>query len=535
MSKISSKDAVVFRQKSLLMFLQRAFFAATAAFAALALAACGGSNATFLPSQPSAPAAVATPATVPGFVSGLTTPLTFNITIPSPGLGAVSGVAVSGNIIGQPAQSVTAPCTPTGCSVTIPNAPVGPSGYVINLTAGTSLLSTATIGQYVLYHAQSVGLSFGGTIASVKLSVEPTTVKIGTAQNVLLTLLAYDASGNRIVGSQPLSTPVLVTAPSNAPGSLPVIQFTSANQRLTFAYNGGSSGYGATTFTGSVGSLNGTATLVEHIPNDTTIVNGVTQDVGGDQRMTNEMAAAFGDGSVTFSGSARRPLALRLPLSATIAVRPPSGSQGSQSSCVAWATGYMTASTISGARFNYSSFLTGTGAPDYTKILSPAFVYNQINRGRDAGSLESDALTLLIAKGDAPWVDMPFNETDYLAQPTATAFAAALPNKITNFTYLPRTDVNGIAQIKASIAAGVPVLWGANVDAGFSNLTANDIWSGPTATGGGHAMTIVGYDDTKGAFIVANSWGPTWANNGTFYLAYTAWNIPSSDTFIVNP
>ncbi len=517
------------------MFSTRALLSTIAAFGALLLTACGGSNATFLPSQPSAPLAVATPATVPGFISGLTTPLTFNITIPSPGVGAVTGVSVSGNIIGQPAQTVTAPCTPTGCSVSVPNAPVGPSGYVINLTAGSTLLSTATIGQYVLYHAQNVGLSFGGTIASVKLSVEPTTVKIGTPQTVLVTLLAYDSNGNRIVGSQPLSTPVLVTAPSGAPGTLPVIQFTSANQRLTFAYNGGSSGYGATTFTGSVGSLTGTATLVEHIPNDTVNVNGTTDALGGDQRMTNEMAAAFGDGSTTFSGAARRPLAVRLPQSAIISVRPPSGNQGSQSSCVAWATGYMTASTISGNRFGYTSFLTGAGAPDYTKILSPAFVYNQINRGRDAGSMEADALTLLIARGDAPWVNMPFNPTDYLTQPTAAAFTAALPNRITNFTHIPRTDPNGPAQIKASIAAGVPVLWGANVDPAFSNLTANDIWTGPTATGGGHAMTIVGYDDTKQAFIVANSWGPDWANQGTFYLAYSAWNIPSSDTFIVNP
>ncbi len=519
------------------MFHKQVLLVGIASISTLLLAACGGSNATFLPSQPSTPLAVATPATVPGFISGLTTPLTFNITIPSPGVGAVTAVSVSGNVIGQPAQTLTAPCTTTGCSVTLPNAPVGPSGYVINLTAGSSVLSTATIGQNVLYHAQSVGLSFGGTIASVKLSVEPTTVKIGTSQNVLLTLLAYDANGNRIVGSQPLSTPVLVTAPSGAPGTLPVIQFTSANQRLTFAYNGGSSGYGATTFTDSVGSLSGTATLAEHIPNDTANINGTDEMVGGDQRMTNEMAAAFGDGSVTFSGAARRPLALRYPQSAIIAVRPPSGNQGTQSSCVAWATGYMTASTISGlpARSNYTSFLTGSGTPDYTKILSPAFVYNQINRGRDAGSLESDALTLLIAKGDPPWVDMPFNPTDFLTQPSAAAFQAALPNRISNFTYLPRTDPNGIAQIKASIAAGVPVPWGVNVDAGFQNLGPNDIWTGPTATGGGHAMAIVGYDDTKNAFIVANSWGPDWANAGTFYLAYNSWNIPTTDTFIVNP
>ena len=37
---------------------------------------------------------------------------------------------------------------------------------------------------------------------------------------------------------------------------------------------------------------------------------------------------------------------------------------------------------------------------------------------------------------------------------------------------------------------------------------------------GGHSMAIVGYDDTRRVFIVRNSWGESWGDNGYFYLSY---------------
>ncbi len=41
---------------------------------------------------------------------------------------------------------------------------------------------------------------------------------------------------------------------------------------------------------------------------------------------------------------------------------------------------------------------------------------------------------------------------------------------------------------------------------------------------GGHAMTVVGFDDDKEYFIIRNSWGDKWADNGYTYYKYIDWN-----------
>jgi C1A family cysteine protease len=38
---------------------------------------------------------------------------------------------------------------------------------------------------------------------------------------------------------------------------------------------------------------------------------------------------------------------------------------------------------------------------------------------------------------------------------------------------------------------------------------------------GGHAVLCIGYDNTKQALIVRNSWGDQWGDKGYFYMPYS--------------
>jgi len=44
----------------------------------------------------------------------------------------------------------------------------------------------------------------------------------------------------------------------------------------------------------------------------------------------------------------------------------------------------------------------------------------------------------------------------------------------------------------------------------------------------GHAMLIVGYDNTKNAFKIINSWGTNWGDNGYSWVNYNFF-LPQDD------
>ncbi|HMV79024.1 MAG TPA: C1 family peptidase [Leptospiraceae bacterium] len=202
---------------------------------------------------------------------------------------------------------------------------------------------------------------------------------------------------------------------------------------------------------------------------------------------------------------------------------PPVGSQGTQSSCVAWATAYAMKSYQEKVErdWNYDSPVTGGSGE---KVFSPAFIYNQINGGYDQGSRISDALQVMISKGAAPWKYMPYTDTDYRKQPSAQAFQEAAKFKGKELRYIQDDDIDSV---KAELSSGNPVVFGIPIDDGFYRLK-NQVYDRHSGKNyGGHAMTLVGYDDNKvspagdrGAFKIINSWGTGWGDRGYGWISY---------------
>ena len=86
--------------------------------------------------------------------------------------------------------------------------------------------------------------------------------------------------------------------------------------------------------------------------------------------------------------------------------------------------------------------------------------------------------------------------------------------------YLPKSyyKVISLDGIKHALAENRPVVFGMNVKDSFMSTTANKTNEGNNR--GGHAMVIVGHDDTQEYFIVRNSWGTSWGASGYCYIPY---------------
>ncbi|TGN14602.1 C1 family peptidase [Leptospira ilyithenensis] len=220
---------------------------------------------------------------------------------------------------------------------------------------------------------------------------------------------------------------------------------------------------------------------------------------------------------------------------------PPVGSQGQQNSCVAWATGYAIKSYLAtgGKSSKYDPPFKG-GKGD--NVFSPAFIYNQQNGGKDAGLYYYKTLEFLQANGVVPWSSMPYSDKDYRTQPNESAKKEALNYKIRSFS---RLNFKNPDEIKRVLAGGNVVLFGIIIDDGFYKLKGSEVYDSNSGQSyGGHAMTIVGYDDSKtsksgkkGAFKIQNSWGEDWGDKGFGWISYAMLAKVGQETYalIDNP
>ena len=189
------------------------------------------------------------------------------------------------------------------------------------------------------------------------------------------------------------------------------------------------------------------------------------------------------------------------------------GDQGKQNSCVGWAVAYALKSFQEKVENNWE-------LNDSNHLFSPSFVYNQLNDGHDRGTSFNKALDLAVNTGLTTLDQMPYNVTDYQSQPSATALAEAA-----NFKAKSWAKVSDGSQIFAALVNRQPVLCGIRIYPSFSKLKGeNSVYN--TKDGallGGHAVTIVGYDDNRlgGAYKLINSYGQNWGDNGYFWLPYT--------------
>jgi hypothetical protein len=192
---------------------------------------------------------------------------------------------------------------------------------------------------------------------------------------------------------------------------------------------------------------------------------------------------------------------------------PTPGDQGQQGSCVAWAVGY--------ALKSYQEAVERKQAHNQAFVFSPAYIYNQIKtNGCANGSSIKDALNLLKSEGVTTMAQFPYDVNDCNRMPTSTDKSNARPYAIAEWRTVP---LNNEAEVKSHIASGFPVAIGMYIDDAFEALGPGQTYTGHSGQErGGHALVVTGYDDSRGAFKVINSWGTHWGDNGFGWISYSA-------------
>ena len=104
----------------------------------------------------------------------------------------------------------------------------------------------------------------------------------------------------------------------------------------------------------------------------------------------------------------------------------------------------------------------------------------------------------------------------------AVTDASVLKASSSNWWYSPLdgTDINDMKTVLANMK--IPLIMHTYLDSNFGGLDPGDVWTFNGSSTGGHAMCIVGYDDGKGAFLVRNSWGDDWCDDGYCWISYSS-------------
>ena len=187
-------------------------------------------------------------------------------------------------------------------------------------------------------------------------------------------------------------------------------------------------------------------------------------------------------------------------------------------SCVGWATadGVMRYQLVDANRLTQN------------QLLSPRFVWmssketDEFNTRpetfiEEAGTSLKAAMDIVRKYGTVLDSTLAFNVDTLMYVGNENAFYAdASTRKVANYFNLGKN----LNQWKSWLASNGPILAGLSVDATWDNAAITngqlDIFQ-PATVRGGHAICIVGY--TADRFIIRNSWGTTWGDQGFGYAS----------------
>jgi C1A family cysteine protease len=139
----------------------------------------------------------------------------------------------------------------------------------------------------------------------------------------------------------------------------------------------------------------------------------------------------------------------------------------------------------------------------------------------DSGAMLRDAIKSINKFGACPESIWPYDLTRLTVKPTPTCYDTASRHTAVSYRQVSQT----LNQMQGCLAEGFPFVFGMTVYESFEGdeVASTGVVQMPAPDEqvvGGHAVVVVGYDNSQQRFIIRNSWGSDWGMKGHFTLPY---------------
>lgn len=166
--------------------------------------------------------------------------------------------------------------------------------------------------------------------------------------------------------------------------------------------------------------------------------------------------------------------------------------------------------------------------------ISRLFIYYQerVLEGTiryDAGAEIRDGMKVVSKLGAPHESFWPYIISRFAIKPSPSAYKDGLKHLVTQYQKIDNTKIN---DMKSCLASGYPIVGGFSVFELFESDYVAETGMVPYPAPdeqllGGHAILVVGYDDSIQRFICQNSWGTSWGDHGFFYMPYAYFVNPT--------
>lgn len=203
---------------------------------------------------------------------------------------------------------------------------------------------------------------------------------------------------------------------------------------------------------------------------------------------------------------------------------PPIGDQGTYGTCVAWAVGYNLKTALNAIDKHW----TQDQLADSANQTSPRDLWMGIpsdQKGRRCrGTGFGAAFMVLQDHGVASMMDVPYENLGSCQG----AFVGDSANRIAGFSHIVSNDggLPTVGQLKAYLADTIPLAISAKLGHAFMHWDSDQVLDQDnylmrSEDHAYHAMVLVGYDDSRQAFRIRNSWGDSWGDHGSIWVEYS--------------